>query len=104
MESTKEKNQKKSRASKRGNLGLAIDINQFENWEVGPNYKCEKLLGSGSYGLVAQALQLSTGKRVAIKKMENIFDDDVDCKRILREVTLLRKLKHPCVVELLEIF
>ena len=35
--------------------------------------------------------------------MENIFDDDVDCKRMLREVTLLRKLKHPCVVELIEI-
>jgi mitogen-activated protein kinase 1/3 len=52
---------------------------------------------------VAQAIQLSTGKRVAIKKMDNIFEDDVDCKRILREVTLLRKLRHPCVVELIEI-
>ena len=35
--------------------------------------------------------------------MENIFEDEVDCKRILREVTLLRKLKHPFVVELIEI-
>ena len=35
--------------------------------------------------------------------MENIFDDDVDCKRILREITFLRVLKHPCVVELIEI-
>jgi mitogen-activated protein kinase 1/3 len=35
--------------------------------------------------------------------MENIFDDETDCKRILREITLLRKLKHPCVVELIEI-
>ena len=52
---------------------------------------------------MAQAIQLSTGKRVAIKKMDNIFEDDVDCKRILREVTLLRKLRHPCVVELIEI-
>jgi mitogen-activated protein kinase 1/3 len=46
---------------------------------------------------------LSTGKRVAIKKMDNIFEDDIDCKSILREVTLLRKLRHPCVVELIEI-
>jgi mitogen-activated protein kinase 1/3 len=46
---------------------------------------------------------LSTGKRVAIKKMDNIFEDETDCKRILREITLLRKLKHPCVVELIEI-
>ena len=35
--------------------------------------------------------------------MENIFEDDIDCKRILREITLLRKLKHPFVVELIEI-
>lgn len=35
--------------------------------------------------------------------MENIFEDDTDCKRILREITLLRKLRHPCVVELIEI-
>ena len=35
--------------------------------------------------------------------MENIFDDETDCKRILREVTLMRKLKHPFVVDLIEI-
>lgn len=46
---------------------------------------------------------MTTGKRVAIKKIDNIFEDETDCKRILREITLLRKLKHPCVVELIEI-
>lgn len=35
--------------------------------------------------------------------MENIFEDEIDCKRILREITLLRKLKHPFVVDLIEI-
>ena len=35
--------------------------------------------------------------------MENIFEDEVDCKRILREITILRKLKHPFVVEMLDI-
>ena len=35
--------------------------------------------------------------------MENIFEDEIDCKRILREITLLRKLRHPFVVELIEI-
>ena len=49
------------------------------------------------------ALQKSTGKKVAIKRMENIFEDEIDCKRILREITLLRKLRHPFVVELIEI-
>jgi len=35
--------------------------------------------------------------------MENIFEDETDCKRILREVSLMRKLKHPFLVELIEI-
>lgn len=35
--------------------------------------------------------------------MEKIFEDETDCKRILREITLMRKLKHPFVVELIEV-
>ena len=100
MEQPEIKEKKKSR---RGDMALGMKAAQFKSWDVGANYKCEKLLGSGSYGQVAQAIQLSTGKRVAIKKMDNIFEDETDCKRILREVTLLRKLRHPCVVELIEI-
>ena len=42
--------------SRRGDLGLKMKSKQFENWECGTNYQCEKLLGSGSYGQVAQAI------------------------------------------------
>ena len=80
-----------------------MGLNQFSNWEVGDDYTCERILGTGSYGKVALATKKSTGKKVAIKRMENIFEDETDCKRILREVTLMRKLKHPFVVELIEI-
>ena len=41
---------------KRGGLGL----NQFEDWDVGDDYSCEKLLGTGSYGKVALATKKST--------------------------------------------
>ncbi len=61
------------------------------------------MLGTGSYGKVALALKKSTGQKVAIKRMENIFEDETDCKRILREVSLMRKLRHPFLVELVEI-
>ena len=70
---------------------------------MGSDYVCERLLGTGSYGKVALATRKSTGQKVAIKRMENIFEDETDCKRILREVTLMRKLKHPFVVELVEL-
>lgn len=52
---------------------------------------------------MASAVHKPTGKKVAIKKMDGVFDDEIDCKRILREVTLLRRLKHPYVVELFDI-
>ncbi len=35
--------------------------------------------------------------------MDGVFEDEVDCKRILREITLLRRLKHPYLVELIDI-
>jgi mitogen-activated protein kinase 1/3 len=83
----------------RGSLGL----NKYGDWEVGDDYVCEKTLGTGSYGQVVLATKKSTGQKVAINRMENIFEDEIDCKRILREICLLRKLKHPMVVELIDI-
>lgn len=44
-----------------------------------------------------------TGKKVAIKKMDNIFEDLVDCKRILREITILKSLKNKFVVGLFDL-
>ena len=41
---------------------------------------------------------------VAIKKCKRIFEDLVDCKRILREVSILSKLSHRNVVQVLDFF
>ena len=76
---------------------------KFADWEVGDDYECIKLLGQGSYGSVCSALHKPSGRKVAIKKMDGVFEDDTDCKRILREIVLLRKLKHPYIIELFDI-
>lgn len=76
---------------------------QFADWIVGSNYLVERLLGTGSYGSVCRAVQMSTGNKVAIKRVKNVFEDEVDCKRILREITLMRKMNHPAVVKIIEI-
>lgn len=73
------------------------------DWDVGPNYQIIKQLGSGSYGMVCEARHVPTGQRVAIKQMTKIFDDLVDCKRLLREVCILKYLNHPNVVKMREI-
>ena len=76
---------------------------QFEDWEVGEDYECVKILGQGSYGAVCSAIHKASGKKMAIKKMDGVFEDEVDCKRILREINLLRKLQHPYVISVFDV-
>ncbi len=75
----------------------------YTDWQVGSDYEILKQIGSGSYGCVVEAKKLSTGQKVAIKRMNNLFDDTVDCKRILREITLLRLLQHENLISIVEI-
>ena len=40
---------------------------------------------------------------MAIKKMDGVFEDEVDCKRILREIDLLRKIQHPYLIRIFDV-
>merc|ERR1719229_1714566 len=60
-------------------------------------------LGSGSYGSVCEASDTETNDIVAIKRCKRIFEDLIDCKRILREISILSKLQHNNVVRIIEI-
>ncbi|GBG27368.1 Mitogen-activated protein kinase 9 [Hondaea fermentalgiana] len=75
----------------------------FDNWKVGERYRIQKILGHGSYGQVAEAFDSKKQMRVAIKCIHNVFDQEIDTKRILREVYILRHLKHKNVIQLLDI-
>jgi mitogen-activated protein kinase 1/3 len=44
-----------------------------------------------------------SGKKVAIKQIKGVFDNETDCKRILREIKLLRRLDHPYIIKLYDI-
>lgn len=48
-----------------------------------------KQIGSGAYGVVVSAIDRTTNKKYAIKKVINAFDDLIDAKRIVREIKLL---------------
>jgi len=88
---------------KRQGLNMQQQAGPFADWEVGADYECIKQLGQGSYGMVCSALHKPTGKKVAIKKMDGVFEDEVDCKRILREINLVRKLQHPYVIKVIDV-
>lgn len=68
-----------------------------------PRYNVLSVIGSGSYGSVAEAQDSTEDRTVAIKRIPDLFEDAVDCKRILREVSILAKLDHQNVVKLFDI-
>ena len=67
------------------------------------NYAVRKAVGQGAYGLVCSGRIVDSGKLVALKKIPKAFEDTVDCKRLLREIKILRHFKHDNVLGLLDI-
>lgn len=72
-------------------------------WQTPDRYKVGSVIGSGSYGTVCEAEDKEHDRKVAIKRMKHLFDDLVDCKRILREIAILSQLDHPNIVRLHDI-
>ena len=67
----------------------------FTEYGEANRYTIKEVIGKGSYGVVCSALDTKTGQKVAIKKINNVFDHVSDATRILREIKLLRLLRHP---------
>jgi CTD kinase subunit alpha len=63
----------------------------------------ESVVGSGTYGKVFKGLNVYTGKLVALKKIRMEGERDGFPVTAVREIKLLRSLKHKNVVELQEV-
>jgi serine/threonine protein kinase len=64
-------------------------------------YSDLKMIGKGSYGVVCSALDLTTGSKVAIKKITPMAKDILDAKHVLREIRLMRHMgKHENIISL----
>ena len=82
---------------------VTFKVSGSGNFTVDKHYKFIRSIGSGAYGIVISAKDTREGKRdVAIKKICNAFQDSIDAKRILREIKLLKSLKHDNVVSILD--
>ncbi|CAH0475701.1 unnamed protein product [Peronospora belbahrii] len=80
-----------------------LNLRNFANWDVGSRYTLVRLLGKGSYGQVAEAFDTERQRKVAIKKIINVFDQEIDCKRLYREIYILRRLSHSQVINLIDV-
>lgn len=68
-------------------------------------YKFVKLIGKGAFGKVTHGIHKLTGKDVAIKTIEKEYlKDEFSKKKVLREIYILKKIKHVNVIRLLEVF
>ncbi|XP_047950587.1 mitogen-activated protein kinase 10-like isoform X2 [Salvia hispanica] len=78
----------------------SVEPEFFSEYGDASRYKIQEVIGKGSYGVVCSAMDTHTGQKVAIKKIRDIFANVSDAARILREVKLLRLLRHPDIVEI----
>ncbi|RWR89081.1 mitogen-activated protein kinase 10-like protein [Cinnamomum micranthum f. kanehirae] len=76
------------------------EVDFFTEYGDANRYKIQEVIGKGSYGVVCSAIDTHTGEKVAIKKIHDIFEHISDAARILREIKLLRLLRHPDIVEI----
>ncbi|XP_065852333.1 mitogen-activated protein kinase 20 isoform X2 [Euphorbia lathyris] len=78
----------------------STEMEFFSEYGDANRYKIQEVIGKGSYGVVCSAIDTHTGQKVAIKKIHDIFEHISDAARILREIKLLRLLRHPDIVEI----
>ncbi|CDI78653.1 Mitogen-activated protein kinase p38 beta, related [Eimeria praecox] len=73
------------------------------DWQLPERYELHHLIGTGSYGHVCEVYDNQEHRIVAIKKIHRVFEDLIDCKRILREIAILNRLNHDHIVKILDI-
>ncbi|KAF3437194.1 hypothetical protein FNV43_RR19947 [Rhamnella rubrinervis] len=78
----------------------ALETDFFTEYGEANRYQIQEVVGKGSYGVVGSAIDSHTGEKVAIKKINDVFEHVSDATRILREIKLLRLLRHPDIVEI----
>lgn len=68
-------------------------------------YRYGKMLGKGAFGKVSLAVHRLTGLNVAIKSIEKSYmKDERARKKIFQEVFTMRRVRHPHVTRLYEVF
>ncbi|KAL3087118.1 hypothetical protein niasHS_005357 [Heterodera schachtii] len=67
------------------------------------NFEPERPIGYGAFGVVWSVTDPRDSRRVALKKMPNVFQNLASCKRVFRELHMLSSFHHDNVLGLLDI-
>ena len=87
---------------------MEISINDLNTYQLPSNcfsshYKILSFLGEGSYGKVFKAREISTGRVLAVKKIQ-INHSLTKYKKTIKEINLLKNLDHPNIVKFYDFF
>jgi len=79
------------------------DVDVLED-HIKRRFILQKKIGQGAYGVVFKAIDKKTKELVALKKLFDAFQDEVDSQRTFREVMLLQELNgHDNIIRLLNV-
>lgn len=80
--------------------GAQLSISEDESLKSIGRYDIDRELGRGGMGVVYKATHKTTGRVDAIKTITPaVFASDTIVARFLREVSILRRLRHPNIVQ-----
>ena len=94
-------------SSKRPKKSFLITPGDFVQLNTSPItdlYTFQGLLGSGAYSEVSKALHKPTNTLRAIKTIPLSSTSEYDISKLLKEVSILKRLNHPGIIKIFEVF
>jgi serine/threonine protein kinase len=80
------------------NKGLSLGFAQLnEDFSLPDDWTLVKKLGRGAYGKVMEVIHQPSERQYACKRFEHVFVNEQRARCLLREMTILKRLQHPCI-------
>ena len=73
-----------------------------QSFTLDKRYQMVRTIGSGAYGVVISAKDHINNNSVAVKMVPKAFQDEIDAKRILREIKLLKHFRHDNIISIVD--
>ena len=83
--------------------GVAVKLEELAGEHLDGRYALESLIGTGGYGAVFEAMQLSVQRPCAVKVLSpSLCDDETSLERFENEARMTARLKHPHTVRIFD--
>jgi len=95
------------RKKTRGELHVMTHVTRASDkgkYSFEAKYTMGKEIGRGGFSIVYEASSKETGEKVAVKVIDKNKQDDEQIVLLQREISIMRKLDHPNIVKLYDVF